>query len=295
MNRQMLVSIGIPTYNRAQRNLMQALRSALEQTHVDLEVIVSDNCSTDGTQALVTSLDDPRIVYVRQKENIGASRNFQFCLDAAHGDYFLLLHDDDLIDPDFVECCIDAADGSNRFGFVKTGTRTIDERGTTTSESRNTPLDDSAESFFRAWFTGFTSVYLCSTLFNREALNRTGGLNSIHGLFQDGMALARISRDWEARHVADCKASFRKHAGQRTHAADLMKWTEEFGVFLQYLASQHPGVSDSALALGRECFRKLMLRRSRSLDGRLRRRFEAYRIERYFDRLDLRSRGNEFR
>ena len=95
-----LVSIGIPTYNRADGFLKQALQSAVNQTYGNIEIIVSDNCSTDHTEDLVNEFSDSRIKYIKHNNNIGANNNFNFCVNSAKGDYFLLLHDDDLIDPD---------------------------------------------------------------------------------------------------------------------------------------------------------------------------------------------------
>ena len=99
------VTVGIPTYNRADSYLKNALKSALAQRYENFEIVVSDNCSKDHTQALVEQMDDGRIRYFRQEKNIPANDNFNFCLQQARGDYFLLLHDDDLIDPDFVAAC----------------------------------------------------------------------------------------------------------------------------------------------------------------------------------------------
>ena len=89
------VTIAIPTYNRADDYLKQTLKSALNQTYENIEIIVSDNCSTDNTEAVVNSFNDSRIRYFRQQENIGANNNFNFCLKQAKGEYFLLLLDDD--------------------------------------------------------------------------------------------------------------------------------------------------------------------------------------------------------
>ena len=104
-----LVTIGIPTYNRAKAYLKDAIKSAVDQTYPNIEILISDNGSTDNTQLLVKSFDDPRIRYIKQENNIGANNNFNYCVMNAKGDYFLLLHDDDLIDKDFVEVCIHAA------------------------------------------------------------------------------------------------------------------------------------------------------------------------------------------
>ena len=93
----------------------QALESALAQNYELLEIIVSDNCSTDDTESLVQSYSDPRIRYFRHEKNIDPNDNFNFCLQKATGAYFLLLHDDDLIDSTFVRECITAAEGENGY------------------------------------------------------------------------------------------------------------------------------------------------------------------------------------
>jgi glycosyltransferase involved in cell wall biosynthesis len=96
------VTIGIPTYNRANKTLPSTINSSLNQDYPNIEIIVSDNCSPDNTEAIVRSFNDERIKYIRQKTNVGPNNNYNACLNAAKGDYFLLLRDDDLIDEDFV-------------------------------------------------------------------------------------------------------------------------------------------------------------------------------------------------
>lgn len=98
MKREPLVSIGIPTHNGASRHLKEALDSILSQTYRNLEVIVSDNASTDSTEALCRAFaaKDRRIRYVRQRTNIGAIPNFNFVLGEAKGEYFMWHADDDV-------------------------------------------------------------------------------------------------------------------------------------------------------------------------------------------------------
>ena len=57
-----LVTIGIPTYNRANANLLAVINAALNQTYENLQVLVGDNASSDHTPELVTSINDPRLV-----------------------------------------------------------------------------------------------------------------------------------------------------------------------------------------------------------------------------------------
>ena len=78
-NKRPIVTIGIPTYNRAGSFLEQVILSAVNQTYKNIEILVSDNCSTDHTEALLKRFSDPRIRYVKQPQNIGANNNFNFC------------------------------------------------------------------------------------------------------------------------------------------------------------------------------------------------------------------------
>ena len=82
---------------------MRAIESALAQTHRDIEVIVSDNASSDDTAEHVSRIFDPRLVFIRQPENLGMTGNFNACLQAATGELFLMLSDDDILEPACIE------------------------------------------------------------------------------------------------------------------------------------------------------------------------------------------------
>ncbi len=98
------VSIGMPVYN-GEKFIRQAITSLLAQTFTNFELIISDNASTDGTDAICLEYasKDGRIRYVRQSENRGAPANFQFVLDEAVGAYFMWAAADDAWEPLFIE------------------------------------------------------------------------------------------------------------------------------------------------------------------------------------------------
>jgi len=103
------VSIIIPTCDRLAM-LREAVESALAQRYGDLEVLVSDNASRDGTrEAMAAYLSDPRFRYFRNETDLGMVGNWRKALfERAQGDYFLILSDDDcLIDRDYVSKAMD--------------------------------------------------------------------------------------------------------------------------------------------------------------------------------------------
>jgi glycosyltransferase involved in cell wall biosynthesis len=235
-----IVTIGIPTYNRANSTLSLTINSACNQDYPNLEIIVSDNCSFDNTKAIVSSFNDERIKYIRQKKNIGANNNYNACLNAAKGDYFLLLHDDDLIDDDFVSTCLRAAQYSTVYGFIRTGTRHIGKDGKFLMNTPNFVYSNNPDEMFSAWINWKSSFYLCSTLFNTQGLKEIGGFKSKNNLFEDGFAIIKLSANHPILNIVDVKSSFRHHDEQRTHAADALNWSEDFRQALDMIYLQDP-------------------------------------------------------
>jgi glycosyltransferase involved in cell wall biosynthesis len=93
-----LVSILIPTRNRAAL-LAQALESALQQSYGEVEIVVSNNASDDGTEATVANYADRRLVYVRTKEPITLVENWNNAWRQCTGDYVIMIGDDDYLLP----------------------------------------------------------------------------------------------------------------------------------------------------------------------------------------------------
>lgn len=102
MSQNRLFTIGIPTFNRGSTFLKRALNCCLAQTADNLEILVSDNASTDDTRKVVSEFG-ARVRYIRNDTNIGPLANFVRLIEEARGEYFSLLQDDDLIHNNFVE------------------------------------------------------------------------------------------------------------------------------------------------------------------------------------------------
>lgn len=98
------VFIGMPVYNAA-RFINKSLDSLLSQTYRDIEILISDNASTDETQAICEEYvrKDSRVRYNRNSENLGADRNFEYVFAQSDGEFFMWASDDDIWMEDFIE------------------------------------------------------------------------------------------------------------------------------------------------------------------------------------------------
>ena len=97
----------MPAYNSA-RTLRSSIDSLLDQTFTDFELIISDNASSDATCAIVEeyAARDPRIVALKQPQNIGANGNYSAVFRAAKGRYFKWASSNDWCAPEFLGRCV---------------------------------------------------------------------------------------------------------------------------------------------------------------------------------------------
>ena len=122
------VSVCIPTYNYA-RFLPQAIGSVLAQTYGDFELIVSDNASTDNTQSVLASYDDPRIKLFRNDHNLGLFGNFNRCLELAGCDLVKFVCADDWLAPSYLEDAVAVMESHPEAALLSTPGWVVDEGG----------------------------------------------------------------------------------------------------------------------------------------------------------------------
>lgn len=107
MKNNPILTIGLPVYNDA-LFLEKTLDSILNQSFENFKLIISDDCSTDNSKEICIRYKkkDSRIEYIRQKKNIGISRNMQFLLSKATTEFFMWAGDDDIMLPDYLQVLI---------------------------------------------------------------------------------------------------------------------------------------------------------------------------------------------
>ncbi len=122
--------MGIPTYNRS-RLLEKAIASVLRQSHHRFTLVVSDNASDDDTASVVTSFNDPRIVYRPLARNVGRAANTNRLIELAETEFMVLLGDDDQLHPDHLSLTLDALVRWPTIGVAHTGCGIVDIKGDT--------------------------------------------------------------------------------------------------------------------------------------------------------------------
>lgn len=97
-----LVSVCMPVYND-ERSIEKAVRSVINQTYQNLEVIICDNNSEDNTYYLLEKINDHRIKLLKNNQNIGFIQNSNKVLKSAKGEYIVTLHGDDCYSSNYIE------------------------------------------------------------------------------------------------------------------------------------------------------------------------------------------------
>jgi hypothetical protein len=114
------LTIAIPTVNRAAL-VDRAIESALAQSYPDIEIIVSDNGSTDETSKVIERYSNCGLRTFRHPRTMSAGKHGRFLIEQAKGEFFLGLSDDDFLEPDFAAEALAAFDRHPELAFVYTG------------------------------------------------------------------------------------------------------------------------------------------------------------------------------
>ena len=182
------VSVIIPTYNQA-RFVAATVKSALAQTWPDVEVIVVDDGSMDGTREVLSAFGD-RIRYIYQEnKGLSGARNTGFL--ASRGDYLLFLDSDDVIHPDKLALHVSFMEAEPGFGLVYSAWQQIDEDGTPVlGEVRPNEQGQVLKRLLRRRFFFFASA----AVLRRACLERVGLFDESLSWSEDADMWLRLAR-----------------------------------------------------------------------------------------------------
>lgn len=211
----MKFSIVITTYNRLTL-LKRAIDSALAQT-MSCEVVVVDDCSSDGTQAYVQEqcealarVNDKRLIYHRNSENLGHSKSVNAGVELATGDWIKPLDDDDYLAPNCIEVMINAIALRPQAVICSCQAAQVDADGVELSTTRKTgpgkafyvPQEDIHYGMLIDQVPFGTPVQVA---FSREAFLKTGGWDSrLDANFDDIDSWVKIAQFGDAVFINEC-------------------------------------------------------------------------------------------
>ena len=122
------VSVVMPAYN-AEAYIGAAMESILSQSFGDFEFLILNDCSTDGTEAIIKSYDDPRIVYLKNEKNLGVAATLNKGLAAAQGEYIARMDADDFSLPQRFEKQVAYLDAHPEVAVLGTQVQFFSDRG----------------------------------------------------------------------------------------------------------------------------------------------------------------------
>jgi glycosyltransferase involved in cell wall biosynthesis len=238
------VTILVPTYNQ-DRFIGRAIQSGLMQDFVNLEVVVCDDASTDETEAVVRAFShDPRLRYVRRRENLGRVANYRRALEAdATGEWVVMLDGDDhLTDPCFITKAMQAAatHADVQPLFVQAGHRVVRQAAAGEEGSRRPSVDilpaiqDESQAMAGGDYLAF--VYATGffthlgTLYRRDAAIRQGFYTSDISS-SDMDSLLRLALSGNVVVLKTIAGSWVQHGGNASSNLPLDRIEENVKIF----------------------------------------------------------------
>ncbi len=176
------VSVCIPVYNGS-AYIADTIKSILDQTYKDFQIIVCDNCSTDNTGEIVRNFRDQRLTYVRNHKNLGLIGNANRCLELADGEYVNILHHDDIMLPENLALKVRILDQHPKVGLVHSDVLFIDQNGKpldlTKFDAKRDYIED-GKKVFQSYIMNMpvgASFFIGAVLARRECYLKLGGFN----------------------------------------------------------------------------------------------------------------------
>jgi glycosyltransferase involved in cell wall biosynthesis len=205
----------MPLYN-SQRYVAQAIRSLLQQTWINFELLIINDASTDDSRQIVTALSDPRIRLVDNPHNLGLVATLNRGLELARGSLIARMDSDDVAHPERLAQQVAFLRKRPDVALLGTQARLIDERNQPITNSFLTTHATSSTGI--RWHLLFECPFVhSSVMFRRNIVHeQMGGYRSQAARFEDWELWSRIARLHAVHILPDVLVDFRKHTASAT-------------------------------------------------------------------------------
>ena len=224
-----LVTIGVPVYNEGQF-LRQSLDALVAQNYKNLELLISDNGSTDDTQSICEEFSSRFnfINYHRFNENRGIAINSSYVLDNASGKYFMWASGHDLWSNNYISECVSLLENTPDALIAFGSSEWIDEQGSNISRQYGWLDTRGLDVFSRYIMTFWGNMHPILGVINRESLTSEPIVN-VPGA--DMIILCRLSLQGYFIHADNAKWSRREIRHELSYQDKLNRYkSEEYGM-----------------------------------------------------------------
>ena len=217
------ISVLLPVYNGGEY-LKQSLQSVLDQQFTPFEILIIDDCSTDGSFDYLRNIKDPRISLFRNEQNKGLFFNLNFLVTQSKSPLIKLWAQDDIM---YANCLGSFVDFFNKYpniGFCYSGRDIIDEHGMIRKNKKvdNTPTIISTELHSRiAYYTGSIAGNIANVCIDKKALAKVGPFNEQMKISADFDMWVRLAKDHETGFIREKLIQLRDHDKQLSRTESL--------------------------------------------------------------------------
>jgi glycosyltransferase involved in cell wall biosynthesis len=216
-----VLSVCIPAYNGA-LYLAEAMKSVLDQSYSDFELIVVDDASSDATAEIAQSFQDPRLRHFRNRVNRGLVGNWNRCIELARGSYLCIFHQDDIMMPGNLASKVRFLDENPTAGFVHSNVLQVGAQGELLSEWWSPPLGPedvglkAGAMVLDKLLRGGNCVCAPSVVLRRECLGTLGPFDGRLPYTADWEMWMRASVFHDVGYFIEPLVKYRRHAGNET-------------------------------------------------------------------------------
>lgn len=225
-------SVVIPTYNRA-GFIARTLDSVLAQTYPHYEIIVVDNCSTDGTaEAVAPFVAAGRVRFIRHDRNYERARSRNTGMDAASGDYVTLLDSDDLMYPDNLADAARYALAHPEIKCFHNLNEFVDGEGRVVYRTKFPPLADQTAAIASGNFMSCIGDFIHREIYQKYRFDTHPQLTGV----EDWDFWLRVLADYKVGRIERVNSGIVQHGGRSVENQDLISLEAGYAVLHRKLA-----------------------------------------------------------
>lgn len=211
------ISVIMPAYN-AEKYIGEAMDSILAQTFEDFEFIILNDCSRDRTEEIILSYTDPRIVYLKNEENMGVAATLNKGLEVAKGEYIARMDADDISLPERFEKQVAFLEDNPRVAVLSSLVLVFDEKGNTRQSGYCVSSEQMKIDLIFASALSHPSVMM-----RREVIVALGGYDRRFEGLEDYELWCRVSAEHQLAVYPQVLLRYRIHSAQVTQQSSPRK------------------------------------------------------------------------